>query len=157
MRNRHLSSDDCKVIELSLNNGLSFKAIGKMLDKDCTTISKEVRKNYTIKKTGLSGMSFNECINRFECAEYFVCDACTRRNKTKCKLCGLCSAKCSKFEKECCTNLSKPPYVCNNCIRKFKCTLSKHLYYADSAQKSYDADLANYAPVLSSIKIKYNG
>ncbi|MDD3028368.1 MAG: IS30 family transposase [Erysipelotrichaceae bacterium] len=142
MRNKHLTSDDRKVIEQSLNIGLSFKAIGKLLDKDCTTISKEVRKNYTIKKTGFAGMGFNECINRFECSEYFVCDSCTRRKKTKCKLCGLCPTKCSRFEKECCANLSKPPYVCNHCNRKFKCTLAKHLYHADSAQTSYDSRLS---------------
>ncbi|MFR2768249.1 MAG: helix-turn-helix domain-containing protein [Thomasclavelia sp.] len=39
-----MSLHDRIIIENSLNNGHSFKTIGSTLDKDCTTISKEVRK-----------------------------------------------------------------------------------------------------------------
>lgn len=42
MRNKHLTPDDRKVIEQSLNTGISFKAIGKLLDKDCTTIKNRI-------------------------------------------------------------------------------------------------------------------
>ena len=40
---KHLSLDDCKYIERSLNNGTSFKDIARFLCKDPTTISKEVK------------------------------------------------------------------------------------------------------------------
>ena len=40
---KHLSLDDRKYIEKSLNQGLSFKETAKYLCKDPTTISKEVR------------------------------------------------------------------------------------------------------------------
>ena len=39
---KHLSLDDRKYIEKSLNQGLSFKETAKYLCKDPTTISKEV-------------------------------------------------------------------------------------------------------------------
>lgn len=40
---KHLTLDDRKFIEDSLNEGLSFKEIAKYLCKDPTTISKEIR------------------------------------------------------------------------------------------------------------------
>ena len=39
---KHLTLDDRKYIERSLNEGVSFKDIAKFLCKDPTTISKEV-------------------------------------------------------------------------------------------------------------------
>lgn len=52
------------IINNGLNDGLSFKAIARKLDKDCTTISKEVRKHLTIKKVGTFGRIFNNCAKR---------------------------------------------------------------------------------------------
>ncbi len=40
---KHLTLDDRKYIEKSLNQSLSFKEIAKYLCKDPTTISKEIR------------------------------------------------------------------------------------------------------------------
>ena len=40
---KHLSLEDRKYIERSLNNGCSFKDIARFLCKDPTTISKEVK------------------------------------------------------------------------------------------------------------------
>ncbi len=40
---KHLTLDDRKYIEKSLNQGLSFKEVAKYLCKDPTTISKEIR------------------------------------------------------------------------------------------------------------------
>ena len=49
-KNKHLSLDDRLIIERELSLGKSFKYIGKLINKDCTTISKEVRNHYKIKK-----------------------------------------------------------------------------------------------------------
>lgn len=42
---KHLTANDRITIENSLKNNESFKAISKKLDKDYTTISKEIKKN----------------------------------------------------------------------------------------------------------------
>ena len=42
-KNKHLVFDERYVIEHSLNKNMSFKAIGKQILKDCTTVSKEVK------------------------------------------------------------------------------------------------------------------
>ena len=44
MKNKHLSYDDRLEIEKGLKDNLSFKAISKTIDKDCSTISKEIEK-----------------------------------------------------------------------------------------------------------------
>ena len=43
-KNAHLTLDDRISIQESLSLGMTFKAIGKHLGKDQTTISKEVKK-----------------------------------------------------------------------------------------------------------------
>ena len=47
--NKHLSLDDRLIIERELSLGKSFKYIGNLINKDCTTISKEIRNHYKIK------------------------------------------------------------------------------------------------------------
>ena len=46
MKNKHLSFDDRLQIEKGLNENKSFKQIGKDIGKDCTTISKEIKKTF---------------------------------------------------------------------------------------------------------------
>lgn len=54
---KHLTALDRITIENGLKNNDSFKAIAKKLDKDCTTISKEVKNNLSVRKTGAFGRS----------------------------------------------------------------------------------------------------
>ena len=50
-----------------LAEGLSFKEIGKLLNKDPSTISREVRKHLSVIATGCPGHPFNPCKNRTLC------------------------------------------------------------------------------------------
>jgi IS30 family transposase len=61
MMSTHLTLSDRKDIENLLKEGKSFKEIGKILGKDCTTISKEVRRHRVERKTGAFGQSYNAC------------------------------------------------------------------------------------------------
>lgn len=124
MKNKHLSYDDRLEIEKGLKNELSFKTISKIIDKDCTTISKEIKNHFVTKNTGTLGRDFNNCIYRKECPY--------KEKGIKCNL-----KNCSHFQKEECFKLFKPPYVCNGCSNRSKCTLTKHFYYAEQAYKEY--------------------
>jgi IS30 family transposase len=53
--NKHLTLDDRNFIHTGLNNGLSFRQIALHLDKDPSTISKEIRKNRVPIFTGSGG------------------------------------------------------------------------------------------------------
>ena len=47
---KHLTLEDRKNMESLLKEGVSFKEIGRRIGKDCTAVSKEIRKNYETKK-----------------------------------------------------------------------------------------------------------
>jgi len=136
--NKHLDLGMRQTIEHSLNNRLSFKAIGKALGKDCTTISKEIRLHLVYEKKGAPYRPFNDCISRRHCAHYgSVCNECSRK-KNRCASCGSCTTLCKDYIKEECPRLNKPPYVCNGCDCLSTCTLEKHFYKARYAQNEYE-------------------
>ena len=128
MKNKHLSFDDRLEIEKGLKEQLSFKEIAKNIEKDCTTISKEIRNHVVFKDIGAIGRSFMDCKYRKKC-EY-------RQKGMKCN-----QKDCEHYEKEICLKLLKPPYVCNGCPNKSKCTLSKKIYDASYSFQEYKENL----------------
>ena len=117
-----------------LKDTLSFKAIARHMDKNPTTISREVRKHSSIVATGHPGFPFNACKNRFQCRTKKVCGKeCTRKSDIYCKLCQSCNANCPDFIEEVCTARFRVPYVCNGCEIIGKCSLLKNIYDAEHA------------------------
>ena len=128
MKNKHLSFDERLEIERGLKNNLSFKQIGKNIGKDCTTVSKEIKNHIIFKDTGAVGRSFFDCINRINCPY--------KPKGTRCN-----QKECEHYQKEYCKKLHKPPYVCNGCSKRNKCTLSKQIYDSSYAFKEYKDNL----------------
>lgn len=124
---KHLSLEERFEIENGLNQNLSFKEIGSNINKNCTTISREIRNHYITKNTGGVGRKFNNCIYRATCPN---------RGKN-CKL-----HSCTEFKEEKCNLLEKFPYVCNGCKNKASCTLSKRFYDACYANNEYKENVA---------------
>ena len=85
---KHLTLDDRKFIEDSLNEGLSFKEIAKYLCKDPTTISKEIRLHRVddIQPKRIFNNPHNFCTRRFRCKRTNVCEKII-----------LCDIKCSSY------------------------------------------------------------
>lgn len=139
-KQKHLTLESRVIIETKLNEGESFKAIGRLLNKDCTTISKEVKNHFSFEKSGAFGRAFNDCLLAFQhqCYARKVCRECTSRKNRFCWSCGRCSSSCILYEKYVCPILSKPPYVCNGCLKRNNCSLEKRLYKASYAQKEYE-------------------
>lgn len=140
-KNKHLNLEARTIIEVELGKGSSFKSIATLLGKDCTTISKEVRSHLLPDKSGAYGRAFNDCALAYnhECKRKGVCDKCFSRNNRPCWSCGKCADSCPSFMKYVCPRLSKPPYVCNACPDRSKCTLEKAFYHASAAQKEYES------------------
>ena len=138
-KNKHMNLDTRFEIDHGLNKGMSFKAIASQIGKDCTTVSKEVRGHMIFQKTGAAYRPFNDCRNRIRCSHQGdLCAECRMKNNRRCSLCKTdCSGLCPDYSKENCAHLLKPPYVCNGCQERSKCTLEKHLYDAVHAQKEY--------------------
>ena len=139
-KNKHLILDERYVIEHSLNENMSFKAIGKQILKDCTTVSKEVKSHIVFEKKGAPYKPFNDCLNRRHCSQHGdVCISCERhKSRNKCSICGHCTTSCVDYSKEECPKLSKAPYVCNGCDMLNNCTLEKRFYKVLVAQKEYE-------------------
>lgn len=140
---KHLTQDDRFRIHAMLEQRESFRAIGRELDKDCTTISKEIRSHLVYEKTGCMGKAYNSCTHRFDCDRRLICTPCTsRRNTHFCHFCKNCNSKCPDYEQQHCPKPGRAPYVCNGCTDLRKCTLEKHFYHPVSAQQEYQSVLS---------------
>ena len=51
-KNKHLVLDERYLIEHFLNENMNFKAISKLILKNCTTVSKEVKFHIVFEKKG---------------------------------------------------------------------------------------------------------
>lgn len=131
---KHLTLDERIFIEKSLDNKLSFCEIARTLKKDPTTISKEVKKHFYVVPKKTYGAK-NDCLIKQHCHRRRVCGNGNCNNE--CRFCGSCSNYCSDYAANTCPKLSKPPYVCNGCERRFPCRLEKNYYKAASAHSSY--------------------
>lgn len=137
-KNKHLSFEDRCAISKGLTDRRSFKAIAVELGKDCTCISKEVRNHRQFTFKCSSGRTFNDCANRSTCTqEKELCEICDNKHRRTCSFCVKCGKKCPDYKQERCPSLEKPPYVCNGCKNRYRCTLEKCFYNAREAYQEY--------------------
>lgn len=139
----HMDTNKRIAIENGLNSKMSFKAIANKIHMDCTTVSKEIKKHLVERNISAPGRVFNNCINRYECQLYNVCTNCNFPTSKLCRSCNLCRTECDQFVEEVCEKLKTPPYVCNGCDDRGKCTLTKKLYFPLVAQKQYEQTLVD--------------
>lgn len=137
MTKKHLSLDDRAMISQMLSSRTSLKQIALAVGKSCTTISREIRNHLEFSKTGGYGRSYNACLNRRDCSNRSLCPSCSSAKGKCCCFCPKCNAHCPDFQEETCDRLHKPPYVCNGCPHRQKCTLEKRLYNASNADRDY--------------------
>jgi IS30 family transposase len=137
---KHLSLNERKTIEELLTESVSLEKTAKRIRRSRSTVMREVMRNASVKRTGAYGQPFNNCKNRSSCEAYRLCKKEDCR-KQCCKGCKFCFRLCPDFQREHCGKLSLPPYVCNGCGHRHKCTLEKFIYTATSAQKAYEETL----------------
>lgn len=101
-KNKHLTLDDRLKIQIMLNEGNTFKDIAEAIEKDPSTISKEVRKHITVSDSKI-----------------------VTRNLE------------GNILKDPCEKLLKPPYVCNSCNKKRRCTKATQTYNYQNAHSQY--------------------
>ena len=125
--NKHLTLEERNIIEQELTKNTSFTEIAKLLSKEPTTISKEVRKHRIRKEGQAIHVNFNHCAKRYHCHRKNLCNPrCTK----ECKHFNNCNDVCSYFVEGTCFKLTHAPYVCNCCTEKFGCKLTKYYYRA---------------------------
>lgn len=98
---KHLSLEDRIYIQNELNKGTSFKDIAKVLCKDPTTISKEVKarrlSDWYHKGSFYNAKNF--CIHRYHCKKTNACGKVILCG-VKCTSCPTCNQTCKDFEKD---------------------------------------------------------
>lgn len=132
---KHLSLSDRILIEQGLNEGKTFVAIADMVDKDPTTISKEVRKHRTIKYRKDTSTKLR-CKLHKECVQTNIC---SKVNCNEfCKYCSInCRGICPIYKTKECGRLNKAPYVCNSCKSLVSCRYDRWIYVAKYADDRY--------------------
>lgn len=138
---KHLSTSQRIHIEKGLNDGLSFAAIARKLDKHPSTIAKEVKKYRTLQPREKDPKKPARCALFKECTLRFLCD---KKDCVKmCKSCydvklqvPKCSYLCSEYREPQCASISKAPFVCNHCARQRTCNKEKAYYIAQNADQS---------------------
>ena len=140
-KQRHLTLTDRTYIEQELVRGSSFTDIGRALGKDPSTIAKEVKLHYEIRKASAGSHGCSNCINYSKCDKKHLCGS--KRCKYKCKRCYTFRQRnsCPDEVLRTCNVPFKPPYVCNGCTERQTCHLEKHLYRAKTAQDEYETTL----------------
>ena len=138
---KHLSTSQRIHIEKGLNDGLSFAAIARKLDKHPSTIAKEVKEYRTLQPREKDPKKPARCALFKECTLRFLCD---KKDCVKmCKSCydvklqvSKCSYLCSEYREPQCASISKAPFVCNHCARQRTCNKEKAYYIAQNADQS---------------------
>lgn len=133
-------------IEQGLNNGESFRTIARDLNKDPSTISKEVRRHSVIKERKPDAFAPIPCANNYDASKpkANVCkilhgcgdNECTH----KCVNCrkARCSEICNHYKPRQYEKLAKPPYACNGCPKKTNCMMDRKIYSSKYAQDTYE-------------------
>ncbi|MCR5337470.1 MAG: IS30 family transposase [Lachnospiraceae bacterium] len=140
---KHLTLSDRTFIEQELVRGSSFKSIARVLNKDPSTISKEVKQRRNLIFDTYPVSRCRRCMNQKHCRERNVCP-----RKTCAASCRYChktdpTLYCTIFTPWKCDQLSRPPYVCNACHDYNKCTLHRARYIAIRAQKQYESTISS--------------
>lgn len=141
---KHLCEEDRIYIENSLNADLTITQIARTIDKDPTTVSKEIKKHRVLKIShGTTGF-YNTCKHVRSCTKMNICLSHDKCNNKLCKTCNICSSVCHDFEKNICKKLLRAPHVCNGCVNLSDCKMYiKYFYFASSAHKNYVSTLSS--------------
>ena len=141
---KHLTFEQRVDIEKGLTENKSFAEIGRIIGKDPSTVSKEVRLHACIKERPDSGYTNPPCIHRKGCKMTFLCD---EQCGTMCKVCKKqnmrCIDVCPAYETAECEKLKKPPYVCNGCGKKAHCLMPRMFYSSKYAHDEYRSGLVD--------------
>lgn len=118
-------------IEAGIYGRLSLKEIAGKLGRTVKAISREIRKNCT-RVPGVHPRG-NDCRKATGCNRLHLCgDLSCKRKCVNCKELD-CRKICRQYNNSPCSQLSKPPYVCNTCGSRRTCKADRAYYIAAQA------------------------
>ena len=108
---------------------LTLNSIANMLEKDPTTLSKEVKKRRITKDCFIPSYKFTSAYCK-TCANY---KSCTKRTSLTSSDLGICN----NYKRFLCKYTTKFPYVCNGCHKRGFCNYPKFYYKPLDANDEY--------------------
>ena len=136
---KHLTTTQRIKIEKGLNDGLSFAAISRNIDKHPSTLIKEVKKYRLFppraSKEPLRCARYSQCQMRFLCDDKDCIRPCKNCYNTTLRI-PKCSYLCPDYLEPVCPSTIKAPYVCNGCGKARNCTKQHAFYSAQQADES---------------------
>lgn len=137
-KNKHLTKEARETIEELLNSKASYAQIARILGKDPTTISKEVKAHILLKRNAPLGSNYNNCKNQFSCKRSALCNPCVSPKRYSfCHFCNLCNQHCLDYEPLICPRSSNSAHLCNGCGLISHCSFEKRIYKASKAEMEY--------------------
>ena len=129
---KHLTLADRAAIEHGIQIGENFSQIARKLNKDSSTISKEIRRHIIhvphyqddLQKKRSECQFFHSCDKRNVCGNLSCRSLCFKCRSKRCAM------YCRAFTPVLCDRLKKPPYVCNNCNQIRTCSHDFYFYRA---------------------------
>lgn len=136
---KHLTLDDRIQIEKGLEQHCSLRCIAMQLEKDPTTVSKEIKKHRSFQLHNHFNESKNKCALSMTCKRKNICQTYAPVCKKLCRLCNHCNSHCKDFIPRSyhCSKMDRAPFVCNGCVKKYACRLDKAYYKAATAHRQY--------------------
>jgi len=140
-KQNHLTLSDRIAIESGIYAAHTFGEIAKKIEKNSSTVSREIRNNRTL-VTGERPRG-KDCSYASACNRTGLCseEDCT----LKCSFCRKidCRSLCEKYHSTNCMKLDSPPYVCNICTMRRKCKADRAYYSAKHADAAYQRRLSD--------------
>lgn len=126
---RQLGLDERKEIQTGLDRGDPFRSIARLIGRDVSTVSREVRENRTIRAFKPRRAA---CRDRNWCKRVGVCADCLRPGAF-CTGCDArdCRDECRAYARQdACDVLTRAPWVCNGCRRnRYGCSRPNRFVY----------------------------
>ena len=145
MKNKHLTIEMRERIDKGIREGSALTSIAEAIDKDPTTISKEVfkhRKDVVVQNHFITPLPCSRCTKMKDCQVIKVCAL--KGCAFKCRYCKKVDATtlCPFFVQLRCKRLEKFPFVCNGCLKRRRCRLPKYEYVPQLAHREYEKALS---------------
>lgn len=136
-RYTQLNLKERKQIQDGLDRGDSFRAIARLIGRNVSTVSREVRENRHVRAFKARRSA---CRDRNWCKRIGVCEECLREG-AYCAGCDArdCRDRCTSYaEQVACDVLVRAPWVCNACRKnRYGCNRqNRYVYDADLAQRT---------------------
>ncbi len=130
----HLTEQDRCKLENFLINGDTPTVIAKKLQKNHSTIVREIRKHRTPEESRR-----NFCVRKSQCYRKDVCKYPPEKCPGRCSSCRIipCNRNCRDFVEDRCEKLEHTPYVCNGCKNVNDCRKRHYFYLASGAHNEY--------------------